>query len=421
VGVLASGVTTFSRGYGMANLDYGIAITPSTVFRTGSVSKQFTAAVVVLLAREGYFTLDDDIRTYFSEIPDYGTPITIRNLLHHTSGIRDYLELMSMKGAGDEATYSEEDVVDLLSRQKALNFPPGSEFLYSNSGYVLLSRLVERTTGHTLREQADRLLFAPLEMRRTHFHDDHREIVPERATGYGVGVTPTFAIDQTTLDIVGDGGVFTSVEELSRWMSNFGTLEVGGEEWLSEMEKAGVLVSGDTIGYALGLRHGVQRGVPYVGHGGAFVGYRAATLRYPAQELAIMVLCNFARTDPMAMALTVGGILLEDSMGPGETIAGERDTSPSTQEPTPNLGPQDEEAFLGEYYSDELDSVLRISRGEDGLEVDVNGGWTLPLVFEGNDRFRAQYLTLAFQRGPQGVTALEAGSGRAGGLVFNRR
>jgi CubicO group peptidase (beta-lactamase class C family) len=182
LGVVKEGALIFARGYGMADLDHHIAIGPHTIFRTGSVSKQFTASVVVLLAQEGAFSLDDDIRIYFPEIPEYEAPITIRHLLHHTSGIRDYLELMEMRGVGDEATYTEDDVVALLARQKNLNFPPGSEFLYSNSGYLLLSRLVERTTGKTLREQAQRLLFGPLEMTSTHFHDDHREIVSNRAT-----------------------------------------------------------------------------------------------------------------------------------------------------------------------------------------------------------------------------------------------
>ena len=421
VGVLEEGELAFARGYGMANLDHGIAITPRTIFRIGSVSKQFTSTVVVLLAQEGAFSLDDEIRTFFPEIPEYDAPITVRHLLHHTSGIRDYLELMSMRGVGDEAAYSEEDVVKLLARQKALNFTPGSDYAYSNSGYLLLSRLVERATGRTLREEANRLLFGPLGMELTHFHDDHREIVPSRATGYDFSPHGTFVISQTTLDIVGDGGVFTSIEEMARWMANFWTLEVGGEVWLRTLEERGILSSGDTLDYALGLRHGVQRGLDYVGHGGSFVGYRAATLRYPEEETAVMVLCNYARTDPMDMALRVGAVLLEDRMEdpPEEVGAEERPTQP--EERTAPLTPGEEAALLGEYYSEELDAVARIFRGEAGLAVDVNGGFTLPLQPLGPHRFRAEYITLTFQEEGGNITSFRAGSGRARGLLFVRR
>ncbi len=420
LGIVREGSLIFARGYGMANLDHGIAVGPGTIFRTGSVSKQFTAAVIVLLAEEGAFSLDDDIRVHFPEIPEYEAPITGRHLLYHTSGIRDYLELMSMRGVGDEATYSEEDVVALLARQKALNFPPGSQFLYSNSGYLLLSRLVERATGRTLREQAERLLFGPLGMEATHFHDDHREIVQSRATGYGPDLGKGYVISQTTLDIVGDGGVFTSVEDLARWMANFWTLEVGGEAWLSSLEERGVLVSGDTIDYALGLRHGVQRGLPYVGHGGAFVGYRAATLRYPEENLATMVLCNYARTDPMGMAMEVGAVLLDDRMEPKVEPVAATPSSPTPPSP-PTLTRQDEDAFLGEFYSEEVDATLRVVRGEEGLVLDVNGGWELPLRAIGPDRFRAEYLTLIFDREPGQILGFWAGSGRVEGVWFGRK
>jgi CubicO group peptidase (beta-lactamase class C family) len=418
-GVLANSELAFARGYGMASLDHGISITPETIFRTGSVSKQFTAAVVVLLAREGAFTLDDDIRLHFPEIPAYQAPITIRHLLHHTSGLRDYLELMAMRGVGDEATYGEEDVVELLSKQKALNFAPGSEFRYSNSGYLLLSRLVERTTGETLREQAQRLIFGPLGMEATHFHDNHREVVPRRATGYGLGPEGGFGIDQTTLDIVGDGGVFTSIQELQHWMRNYWTLEVGGAEWLSTMETRGVLSSGDTLSYALGLGHGVQRGIPFVGHGGSFVGYKAATLRYPGENVGVMVLCNFGRVDPMGLALQVGEAVLEDRMGPPPSDPPQQERT--RPDPGPTLSPEAVSEYLGEFYSEEVGAVFRILQTEEGLTVDVNGARDFPMYPVGEDAFRAGFLNLRFGRRDGAVSRISVGSGRAGGVVFTRR
>lgn len=419
VGVLHQGRLAFARGYGMANLEHNLAITPRSIFRTGSVSKQFTAAVVVLLAQEGVFSLDDVIQRYFPELPEFDAPITIRHLLHHTSGIRDYLELQTMRGVGDESTYGEDDVVALLARQRGLNFTPGSAYLYSNSGYLLLSRLVQRTTGHTLREQAQRLIFGPLGMTHTRFQDDHRELVPERASGYGSKPDGAFFLDQTTLDIVGDGGVFTSIEDMAKWMANFWTLQIGGPEWLATMETRGVLNNGDTIDYALGLVHGVQRGLPHIGHGGAFVGYRAATLRYPSQNLAVMTLCNYARTDPSSLSLAVGEVLLADRMDPVNDAA-ETPAPRPVDAPPSALSHTQEESLLGTYYSEEVESTLRIYRGDQGLMVNVNGPWNLALHSVSHDVLESDYFTLAFERTNGAVTGLKARSGRAGGIAFRR-
>ncbi|MGW8266700.1 MAG: serine hydrolase domain-containing protein [Longimicrobiales bacterium] len=424
VGVVEGGQLALAKGYGMANLDHGISITPQTVFRTGSVSKQFTAAVIVLLAGEGALSLDDGVRTHFPELPELYGGVTVRHLLHHTSGVRDYLELMAMRGVGDEATYTEDDVVRLLALQRALNFPVGSQFLYSNSGYLLLSRLVHRVTGKTLREEAERLLFEPLEMTRSHFHDDHRGIVPDRATGYGSGREGRFFVDQTTLDIVGDGGVFTNIEELTRWMANFWSLEVGGPDWRSAMETRGVLVSGDTLDYALGLRWDRQGGLPAVGHGGAFVGYRAATLRYPSEDVAVMVLCNYARTNPSEMAERIGRIWLEDRMEPAVAPEVDRESRPEGEvgpEPV-TLPPDLQQALRGEFYSPELDTTYRILQEAEGLVLDLDGILTLPLEARGGDTLVAGgWLSLTYEVEGGVVARILASSGRVEGVAFARR
>ena len=191
---------------------------------------------------------------------------------------------------------------------------------------------------------------------------------------------------------------------------------------MSAMEERGVLTTGDTIPYALGLTHGVQRGVPYVGHGGAFVGYRAATLRYPEENLSVMVLCHLGQTNPRGMGMDVGEILLEDRMDP-PSREDPREPAPTPEggAPEPTLSPRELEAYLGEYYSDEVGATLRIFRREEGLAVDVNGAWTLLLRPAGPDRFRAEYLTLRFDRADGRIVGFQAGSGRAGGVVFIRR
>lgn len=227
VGVVRGDRLTFARGYGMADLEQRVPLGPESVFRIGSVSKQFTAAAVVLLAVEGTISLDDPVTRWVPELPDYGPELTIRRLLHHTSGIRDYLTLTRLAGYRDFDWYDDEDLLEMLARQRETNFPPGSEYLYSNSGYWLLSEIVERATGESLADFAEDRFFDPLGMDATHFHDDATRIVPRRAVGYA----PTeegYRISTTTLPMIGDGGVFTSVEEMALWARQLADPTVGG-------------------------------------------------------------------------------------------------------------------------------------------------------------------------------------------------
>ena len=187
VSVIRDGGVVFSKGDGMANLELEVPITSKNVFYLGSVSKQFVASAIVLLDQEGKLSLDDDIRKYVPEFPDYGTPIAIRHLIHHTSGIRDYLELMGLAGLPLGTFHDNQGIVDMLARQKALNFVPGEKFLYSNSGYLLLAVIVERASGKSLREYAAEKVFEPLGMKNTHFHDDYMHLIPNRASGYFPG------------------------------------------------------------------------------------------------------------------------------------------------------------------------------------------------------------------------------------------
>ena len=269
LGVIQDGRLVHATGYGAANLDHGIPNGPATIFRIGSVSKQFTAAAIALLAVQGELELDAPVQRYIAEFPDYPDPPTVRHLVHHTSGVRDYIVLMSLAGNRSEDFFTNQEVLDAINRQRELNFAPGDDYLYSNSGYFLLGEIVARVSGQSLREFARANFFEPLGMPRTHFHDDHNEIVPGRAIGYAP--TPSgddFRINVTTLDMVGDGGIFTSVEEWVAWDRNLGAGTVGGPEWVALMHTRGVLNSGDTIPYAFGIAHGEHRGLATVGHGG---------------------------------------------------------------------------------------------------------------------------------------------------------
>ncbi len=254
LGVVQGGDLAYARGYGMANLDYGIAITPQTVFRTGSVAKQFTAAAIAIAARDGALSLDDPVKKWIPTLPTYPSDPTVRHMVHHTSGLRDYLTLMSLKGLRRDDFYTDAEVRAVVSRQRELNFAPGAEHLYSNSGYFLLGQIIREATGRSLREYAQEKIFGPLGMAHSHFHDDHNHVVRSRATGYAP-VDDGYRISMTTLDMVGDGGVFTSIEDLVHWVNalDFDGLDNG----LSAMlEVRGVLNSGDTIPYAFGQTHG---------------------------------------------------------------------------------------------------------------------------------------------------------------------
>jgi len=318
LGVYQDGEIAYRRGYGMANLDYGIPIDSASVFDTASVGKQFTAATIALLAESGVISLDDPLSKYFPEFPAWANDITIYQLIYHTSGIRDYLTLAMLAGKGDDADYyTDEWALKAIARQQETNFPPGSQHLYSNSGYFLLAHLVKRATGQSLREYAKQNLFDPLGMKTTHFHDNQAEIVPHRATGYA----PTddgFELSMTTLEMVGDGGVYNTIDELLFWDRNFydNQLGKGGPQLIELLTTPGKLNDGTVLDYAFALGVKDYRGQRLVDHGGAFVGYRAHTLHFPDLRFGVAVLCNRADAAPGVLGLKVVDLLLADKLEP---------------------------------------------------------------------------------------------------------
>jgi len=291
VGVVRDGQLAFAKGYGMADLEHDTPITPSTRFYIASLSKQFTAMSIVLLAQEGRLSLDDWVRRWVPQVPSFGAPITLRQLLHHTSGLRDYFTLLALSGWPSDGLLTEPQFIDLVSRQKNLNFTPGDEFLYSNTGYALLAMVVERASGQSLRDYAADHIFKPLGMAHTEFRDDHTQLIPHRAVGYQATATG-FRLSQPELDVVGDGGVFSTVEDLAKWDANFESGRVGGKEGVAELEEPGRLNNGQTIPYALALTLGDMAGMGTFSHRGAYGGYRSAMLMIPSRHLDVITLCN---------------------------------------------------------------------------------------------------------------------------------
>lgn len=313
VAVIRAGEVVHEAGYGSANLDWDIPIAPSTVFYAGSVSKQFTAAAVALLAREGRISLDDDIRTYFPEIPEHEDPVTIRHLVHHTSGIGDTYRLMTAAGVDVSNVFSDSQTIALIADQPALDFPPGERYRYSNGGYFLLSELVERVTGTSLREFAEQRFFQPLGMGDTHFHDQPGHVVERRAMSYGAGEDGAGFVQtyMTNFDKVGAGGLYTTVRDLARWDAEFYDQTVGGRGFTDLLLTQGILNDGEVLPYAFALRHGEHRGEPTIGHSGSMMGFKAYLLRLPERTLTVATLCNLGSIDPGALSRRVVDLYLD--------------------------------------------------------------------------------------------------------------
>jgi CubicO group peptidase (beta-lactamase class C family) len=317
VGVSRGGQVVFQQGYGMANLEHDVPNTPESVFHVASVSKQFTAAAVMLLARDGKLSLDDDVRKHVPELPDYGHRITLRHLLTHTSGLRDQWDLLSMaRGRFEENRITEADVLEIVARQKALNFTPGTEYLYSNTGYTLAGTVVRRVSGKSLREFADERIFRPLGMADTHFQDDYGRVVKRRAAGYARNAEGRWRVSLPNYDTYGATSLFTTVGDLLKWDANLAAPRVGDEAMFREMMASATLAGGDTTGYGLGIGTDVYRGVRMVGHGGADAGYRSYLGRIPEHGVAIALLCNAAQINPGALVRGVVEVFVGDRLAP---------------------------------------------------------------------------------------------------------
>jgi CubicO group peptidase (beta-lactamase class C family) len=354
VGVVQGDSLVYSRGFGDAVLLNRVRNTPSTAFYIASLSKQFTALSVLLLQQDGKLSLDDDIRRWVPEVPSLGH-ITLRQLLQHTSGLRDYYGLLAINGWRQNELLTEREFLDLVSRQRALNFSPGTEFLYSNTGYALLSIVVRRASGHSLREFAAARIFGPLGMKDTQFRDDHTLTVDNEAIGY-VPQDGGFAVSIPQLDVVGDGGVFSTVEDLARWDANFDSGVVGGREGMKMMQQTATLPDGRSTGYALGLSVGNFAGSRVVSHSGAFGGYRSTYLRFPEDHLSVITLCNVSAMSSQ-LAERVATLYLGKGLGNGVDPfpSSLPRYLPATPDPLKGVLVPDEQVWLeGKYFSPEL-------------------------------------------------------------------
>jgi CubicO group peptidase (beta-lactamase class C family) len=311
--VIKDGSIVYKRGYGMADLDHDIPITSTSVFHVASVSKQFTAMAIHLLAKEGKLSLDDEVRKYITELSDFGDKITIRHLLHHTSGLRDQWNLLIMAGWRlSEDVVKDDDVLELISRQKGLNFKPGDQHLYSNTGYTLMAIIVKRVSGQSLREFSDAKIFKPLGMNNTFFRDDHLVVVKNQAYAYSPSLNNSFKLSVPNYDTVGASSLLTTVEDLAKWDQNFYDFRVGSKEIIDQMQQTTALNDGEKFPYAHGLVIGNYKGLKLVEHSGGDAGYRSHLMRFPEQKFSIACTCNSANTPPGQLSRHVADLYLKD-------------------------------------------------------------------------------------------------------------
>lgn len=374
VGVSHEGEMVYQRGYGMSNMEHAIAITPHAIFHVASISKQFTAFSILLLEQEGKLSVSDDVRKYIPELPSYGKTITIDHLLHHTSGLRDQWDLLGLSDWRDDDLITEEDVMRVVPRQKELNFEPGDEYLYSNTGYTLLAVIVKRVSGKSLRDFADERIFRPLGMTSTHFHDDHTMIVPNRTQAYQPRREGGWAISIPVFDTYGATSLFTTVGDLLKWEHNFADAKVGGRALVAKFTTPGKLNDGMPITYARGVVVDEYRGLRTVGHSGADAGYRADVVRFPDQHLAVAALCNLTNINPSQLTRRVAAVYLGGRMAPVDTGAGARPVAVAQGELA---------RYAGAYWSPRTEEVRRFEARGDTLFIRGGAGTALTPVGDG--------------------------------------
>jgi len=372
--VYREGAIAYAHGYGEANLEHRVPIRARTIFDLGSTSKQFTAFSILLLERDGKLSLNDDIRKYVPELQPMQPPVTVRHLMLHTGGLRDYLTLWSLAGMKTENWTTQDDAVRLVARQRQANFPAGEEWLYSNTGYLLLSEIVKRVSGKSLPEFAAERIFRPLGMDHTIFLDDHARVIRDRAEGYVPRRAGGFSVEMSDFEQTGDGAVQTNVEDLLLWDRNFYEPKVGDKALLDRAQAVGALNSGKKLDYAAGLMIGTYRGLPTVRHGGSWAGYRSELLRFPQAGTSIACLCNLGTANPSTLADRVADIVLSSQLQPRSPQAAP-ESRPEVKIPAERLA-----AFAGYYEPVRTGAFRRIVVRDGVLRYGMGEGQPLKAV-----------------------------------------
>jgi CubicO group peptidase (beta-lactamase class C family) len=419
-GAIQNGRLVYQRGYGMANLDYAIPNSPQMVYYVGSVSKQFTAAAIATLVLDGKISLDDPVSKYMPEV-SHLPRMTVRQLVHHTGGLRDIYVLMALAGIRMQDVLTDADAISLIAGQQELNFKPGDESLYSNSGYFFLGQIVKRVTGKSLREYADERIFKPLGMNNTHFHDEPYHVFKNRVLSYEPHATEGFRISYLlNFDKIGAGGLYTTLGDLLLWDQNYYNNKLGNG-FLELVHTRGLLNNGDTLSYAFGNTIGTYRGLKTVRHGGSLMGFKAELLRFPEQRFSAMVLCNLESINPSTLVNQMAEVFLGDKLKPVALPSPNPNQTqrPAALNPAPLI--QNFDDYVGTYTSTELKTTYNVERR--GEQLWLVGGLPRERVIAPQDKdvFRAGSYVVRFKRDDSGrVNGFTIDAGRVTNIRFSR-
>lgn len=375
VGIVEGGELIFSKAYGMASLEYDIPNEVSTVFNIASVSKQFTAFAILLLEQQGKLSLDDEVRKYLYEVPDFGHPITIRHLLNHTSGLRNFQNLLALAGWRRGEPMTNEDLLRYLNKQKELNFLPGAEYLYCNTGFNIVTTIVERLTGETFEDWTKANIFEPLGMKNSGYRRDMEAVHKFTATSYEGDEAEGFTQPLKFWTYLGNGNIYTTIEDLTKWLNNFREPKLGGQDLIDKLTEKGQLNDGSFLSYGLGIGVGTYRGLMTYRHGGSIGGYRSNMVYFPEQELGIILLSNFSSAAPTDKVKAIADLLLEGAFT--ETLPQPKPDQPISRTKV-DYDIAQFQPYVGEYYVGEGQSIV-LSSKEGRMYVYATGLLPAPL------------------------------------------
>lgn len=417
--VVKDGKVLHQNTYGSASLEFGAPVTASTVFDVASVSKQFAGLAIAMLVDQKRISLEDDVHKYIPELPDFGKRITVGHLVHHTSGLRDWPEVLQAGGWLFDDVISFEQIMTMVQHQRGLNFNPGDEEMYSNTNYNLLARIVERVTGQTFREWTDANIFKPLGMRNTHFHDDYADVVKNCASSYYPTKTGTWKRNTDNLTALGSSSLFTTIEDMAEWLKNFDAPRVGSEAVLKMMVTPGKLNSGKDNNYAFGLFVGrPYRGLQVVSHTGLWAGFRTAMVRFPEQKFSVAVFSNASNFRSLRTANAIAELYLGAEMKEASEVPAVAETP---RAPVSRLSQARLQEFAGEYYSHELAVSYSVTAKDDGLDLLNRHYPPLRLTLIGSDEFGNEDWRVRFTRNKSGkITGLLLSGERVRNMSFTR-
>ena len=405
IGVSLEGQTVFEKAFGLAEMEHNIPNTPQTIFESGSVAKQFNAAALVLLQQDGKLKIDDPVRKYIPELPDYGKPLTIRHILTHTAGLRDWGSVMALTGAGrGDRVVTQPIALDVIYKQKALDFDPGAEYSYSNSGYQLAAEIVERVSGKKFGEFVGERIFKPLGMTNSSWRDDYRRLVPGRAQGYSKpGPNAAWMLNMPIMNVIGNGGMLTTIGDWLKWNAALDA-KTFGEPFVKELETQGVLNDGRKISYALGLDVGSYKGIKEIAHSGGTAGYQTYLARFPEKKLSVAALCNGAPPFSGDIVYSV----VDEIFGP----------FPTTSQPEGvKIAEEQLKKYVGTWRNEKTRNanVIAIDKGE----LKLNGGRLRPMA-DGTFFLGDRKVTFASKAGGPMVSEISNGDGSITRLIFEQ-